>query len=88
MKFAAKSAIAGAIIAAGVALSATSASAYIACNGEGACWHVHRHGAYTYRPEFGVVVHPDNWRWGATEHYTWREHRGRGYWRNGAWVGF
>jgi len=88
MKFPAKSAIAGAIIAAGVALSATSASAYIACNGEGACWHVHRHAYYNYRPAFGIVVHPDNWRWGRTEHYTWREHRGRGYWRNGAWIGF
>ena len=80
--------IAAAVAAAGVALSATSASAYIACNGEGYCWHVHRHGYYNYRPAFGIVVHPDNWRWGRADHYRWREHAGRGYWRNGVWIGF
>ena len=66
--------------------SAPSASAAIACNAEGACWHV-RH-AYHYAPTYGVVVHPNNWRWGPTEHYTWREHPGRGYWRNGVWIKF
>ena len=65
---------------------ASSASASIVCNAEGACWHVHH--PYAYRPEYGVVVHPDHWRWGANDHYTWREHTGRGYWRNGAWVRF
>jgi len=88
MKFGAKSAIAAAVVAAGVALSATSASAYVACNGEGQCWHVHRHAYYNYNPGFGIVVHPDNWRWGANDHYTWREHGGRGYWRNGVWIRF
>ena len=82
----AKSVIAAAVVAAGVALSATSASAYIACNGEGQCWHVQRH--YGYRPEFGVVVHPNNWQWGPAERYTWREHHGRGYWRGGHWMRF
>ena len=67
-------------------VSATAAAASIACNAEGACWHVRR--PYAYRSEFGVVVHPDNWRWGPNEHYEWREHRGRGYWRHGAWVRF
>lgn len=66
--------------------SATAASAAVACNREGVCWHVQR--PYAYRPAFGVVVHPDNWRWGRREHYTWREHEGRGYWRHGAWVPF
>jgi hypothetical protein len=65
---------------------ATAASAAIVCNAEGACWHV-RH-PYAYRQEYGVVVHPGNWRWGASEHYAWREHGGRGYWRNGVWVRF
>ncbi len=69
-----------------VAVTSTAASAAVACNAEGACWHVRR--AYHYRPEFGVVVHPDNWRWGEHEHYAWREHGGRGYWRNGVWVRF
>jgi hypothetical protein len=67
-------------------LAATDASAAIVCNGEGFCWHV-RH-AYRYHPEFGVVVHPNNWRWGSGDHYVWHEHRGRGYWRNGAWIAF
>jgi hypothetical protein len=69
-----------------LAITAPAASAAIVCNGEGECWHVHRN--YAYAPEFGVVVHPDNWRWGAGERYRWREHAGRGYWRNGAWVRF
>ena len=69
-----------------VTMGAQAASAAVACNAEGFCWHVR--GSYAYRPEFGVVVHPDNWRWGANEHYRWREHAGRGYWRNGAWIRF
>jgi hypothetical protein len=31
-------------------------------------------------------VHPDDWRWGANEKYTWREHEGRGYWRGDKWM--
>jgi hypothetical protein len=67
-------------------LTATTASAAIACNREGYCWHVRR--AWAYQPAWGVVVHPDNWRWGPTEHFAWREHPGRGYWRNGVWIRF
>jgi hypothetical protein len=70
----------------GLALSASSASAAIVCNRFGACWHVRQ--AYTYRPEYGLVVHEDNWHWGPTEHYRWREHAGRGYWRSGVWIRF
>jgi hypothetical protein len=69
-----------------LAISATSASAYIVCNRDGDCWHVRHH--YRYRPEFGLVVHPDNWRWHTRDHYRWREHHGRGYWRSGVWVTF
>ena len=68
------------------ALTATTASAAIVCNNEGVCWHVHRH--YNYDPGFGLVVHPDNWVWGPNDHYVWREHTGRGYWRNGVWITF
>ena len=68
------------------AMGASAASAAIACNGAGECWHVRR--SYAYRPEYGVVVHPNNWRWGRHEHYRWREHEGRGYWRNGVWLKF
>ncbi len=78
---------AAALFAAGaLAVSTAPASAEIVCNNEGACWHVHR--PYPYHPEWGVVVHPNNWRWGPNEHYAWREHPGRGYWRNGVWVTF
>jgi hypothetical protein len=69
-----------------LAASATVASAAIVCNAEGQCWHVAH--PYRYAPEYGVVVHPDNWRWGPTEHFVWREHTGRGYWRGGVWVRF
>jgi hypothetical protein len=66
--------------------TATAASADIVCNREGDCWHV-RH-RYHYEPGFGIVVHPDSWCWREGEHYRWREHEGRGYWRNGIWIGF
>jgi hypothetical protein len=62
------------------------ASALIACSRSGECWHVRDN--YVYRPEFGVVVHPDNWRPGRHEHVRWREHAGRGYWHDGIWITF
>jgi len=63
-----------------------TASAAIVCNHEGDCWHARE--VDHYRPEFGLVVHPDNWRWADHEHdkYRWREHEGRGYWHEGHWV--
>jgi hypothetical protein len=69
-------------------LTVTAASADIACNREGDCWHVREH--HNYRPEFGVTVHEDNWRWADHERdrYRWREHDGRGYWREGRWIEF
>jgi len=85
MKTASKIAVAALLAAGAMTMTAKPAAAYIACNGEGECWHVHRH--YVYRPEYGVVVHPDSWRWRHDE-YRWREHRGRGYWRGGVWIGF
>jgi hypothetical protein len=81
-----QSAIAALVGAAALALTATSASAGIACNGAGECWHVRDH--YNYDPAFGVTVHDDNWKWRDTDHFRWREHEGRGYWRNGLWVTF
>jgi hypothetical protein len=65
------------------ALTATAASAEIVCNDEGECWHVR--GTVEYRPEHRVHVHPDNWKWEKHEHFKWREHEGRGYWRGGKW---
>lgn len=78
---------AAALLGLGVATASVgAASAAVVCNGEGVCWHTHT--AYTYRPEWGVQVHPDNWRWGPGDHYRWHEHHGRGYWRDGHWVRF
>ncbi|HVP84539.1 MAG TPA: hypothetical protein VMS78_07460 [Rhizomicrobium sp.] len=82
LKLAAATALGAGILAA----SASSASAYIVCNRDGDCWHVRDH--YEYRPEFGLVVHDDNWRWHHADRYRWREHHGRGYWRSGVWVTF
>jgi hypothetical protein len=73
----------GAITAA-FAFTATSAMADIACNAEGDCWHVREH--VEYKPDLKIVVHPDAWKWGEHEHYRFKEHDGRGYWRGGTWV--
>ena len=81
-----RTAFLGAAAAAGLlAISAASASAAIVCNGS-VCWHTHE--AYEYPPAAGVVVHPDDWRWGPHERFTWREHEGRGYWQGGHWIGW
>ena len=53
-----KVALAALIVGCGFAFASTTASAEIACNGAGDCWHVH--GDYTFHPDFGVVIHPDN----------------------------
>src|SRR3974377_911098 len=66
-----------------LALSAASASAAIICNGN-VCWHAHT--AYEYPTESRVIIHPDDWRWGPGERFSWREHEGRGYWRGERWI--
>jgi hypothetical protein len=70
----------------GLALMSSTASAEIACNREGDCWHVRE--THHFQPEHGVVIHPDDWKWAEHEHdrYRWREHEGRGYWHEGHWV--
>lgn len=86
MKFG-KTIIAAVIGAGALAIGATSASAYVVCNREGECWH--QHNRYVYPGAYGVVVHEDNWRWGAHDRYRWHEHpEGRGYWRSGVWINF
>jgi hypothetical protein len=79
---------AAAVFGAGaLALTATSASAYIVCNGEGDCWH--QKGHYDYHPEWGIVEHPDGWAWGPNDHFRWvHDHRGRGYYKGGIWIHF
>ena len=60
--------------ASALALTATTASAEIVCNGQGECWHAREHAVY--KPEFGVRVHPNDWKWKENEHYKFREHEG------------
>ena len=86
MKTITKLASAALLGVAAAAITATSASAWIACNREGECWHVKDR--YAYRAEYGIVIHKDDWRWRDREHYVWREHEGRGYWHNGLWISF
>jgi hypothetical protein len=83
MRLATKLLAAAAIGSVAVSFSALNAAAAIACVGP-VCWHSHE--AYEYPATAGVVVHPDDWRWGPHEHYSWREHEGRGYWRGGRWT--
>jgi hypothetical protein len=63
------------VIAAGaLAVSATASSAAIVCKP-------------VYKPEFGLRVYGDNWRWKRGEKYRWRKvGRGHGYYRDGVWV--
>ena len=63
--------------------SAVTASAEIVCRGD-VCWHTHER--YTYPRDAGVVVHEDNWQAGPSIRY--REHEGRGYWRDDKWETF
>jgi hypothetical protein len=69
-----------------VAMSSLSASARIICNPDGDCWHAQEE--YAYPPSVGFTIHPDDWRWKEGEHYSWKEHPGRGYWSGGAWRAF
>jgi transposase len=59
------------------------ASAGIACVGL-VCWHVQD--TYEYPSESRVVVHKDDWKWGPSEKYSWREHEVRGYWKGDSWT--
>ncbi len=77
----------GAVALGALALSAQSASAYVACNAAGDCWHTdHRYRA----PGVTLQWHPDNYYFHRDwDHDHWRGHQEhRGYWRNGAWFNF
>lgn len=82
MRVLGKTAAGAALGAALLAVTATGASAAIVCSGD-VCWHTHE--AYSYPPDAKVIVHEDNWKWGPTEHFTYREHEGRGYWHGDKW---
>ena len=79
--------LAGAAIAAGFAFAAAApASAYVACNREGDCWHTEKR---VTAPGVTFDWHPDDWyfhqHWD-TNHRFRDYHEGRGYWRNGVWI--
>ena len=66
-----------------LATSAVSASAAIVCSGP-VCWHTTER--YEYPTESRVVIHEDSWKPAGDARVTWREHTGRGYWREDKWV--
>jgi hypothetical protein len=87
-----KTLLLGAVIGAGALVTmAGSASAYVACNREGDCWHTESR--YS-RPGVRFDYHPDDYyfhqRWDRDNRRHWRSdyHAGRGYYRNGIWLSF
>ena len=67
---------------------AAPASAYVACNREGDCWHTESRVA---PPGARFEYHPDDWyfhRHWEGDRYHYRDyHEGRGYYRGGIWIG-
>lgn len=89
-----KTLAAGALVAAvaggAMALSATSASADVACNRYGECWRVAQRYT-TYPRNLGVTFHDDAWReQNRHGHYRWRKDRpdDQGYYSRGHWRRF
>lgn len=82
-----KTSVVGGLAALGVvAVTASSASAWVACNRFGECWHVKTRWPYPH--EAGIVFHRDGWRF---DHPGWRwvgDRDDRGYWLHGVWKVF
>ena len=85
--------IATAALAGGIAMmTAAPASAYVACNRDGDCWH--SESRYRSPPGVSFSWHNDDWyfhqRWDDnTDSRHYRDyHQGRGYYRNGVWLSF
>jgi hypothetical protein len=77
----------GAIAVGTLAASTSPASAYVACNRFGECWHVRDH--LDYPATTGIVVHEDGWVFDRPGYYRWAKDRpGRGYWEHGHWRHF
>ena len=69
-----------------MAATLAPASAYVACNRDGDCWHTDSRVAV---PGVRFDYHNDDWYF----HQHWDDHRhfrdyhdGRGYYRNGLWI--
>ena len=72
-----------------MALTAGSASAYVACNGAGDCWHTDTR---VHFPGVTLSFHNDKWwdRNRHNSHYSWHESDNdhdwhHGYWEHGTW---
>ena len=73
---------------AALAATATTASAYIACNHEGGdCWHTDKR---VRAPGVTFDYHPDDWyfhqTWTGSDRHYRDYHEGRGYYKNGIWI--
>ena len=84
-------ALAAVLAAGGMVATTTIASADVACNSYGECWHVGQR-YNTYPTELGIHFYGDDWR-KAHEHDThfhWMKDRDddHGYYSHGEWHGF
>jgi hypothetical protein len=81
-------AVAAVLAAGGLVAIPSTASADVACNSYGECWHVQRH--YTEYPSgIGIQFYGDDWRRAHERdtHYHWMKDRDddRGYYSHGEW---
>ena len=83
-----------AVLGVAAAVAATgAASADVACNGYGECWHTkERYAVTVYPPELGIQFYGDDWRDAHRKdtHYHWMKDRDddHGYYSHGRWHGF
>ena len=65
--------------------TASTASAYVACNRFGECWRVYNR--YDYPPNLRIVIHDDDWWAGhPAGHWRWRgQPDDHGYYWHGMW---
>jgi hypothetical protein len=86
MKLLQKTLLAATAVAGLCLAAAAPASAYVACNHEGDCWHTETR---VKVPGVTFDYHPDDWyfhqTWGPDRHFR-DYHPGRGYWKGGVWV--
>jgi hypothetical protein len=72
-----------------LAVTAGTASAYVACNRDGGdCWHTDKK---VRAPGESFDYHPDDWyfhqHWDADKDHHFRDyHEGRGYYKGGVWI--
>jgi len=85
-------AVATMLAAGAMVLSAGVASADVACNSYGECWHVQERPAITvYPPGLGIQFYNDDWRRAHEHdaHYHWmRDRDDHGYYSHGEWHAF